>query len=171
MQLDLQDPPPAADGAAGQHRDDASSDTFVIFMIGGQRFAVSVSRVRAILDIQPVFRLPNAPAGCDGVIDVRGESIPLVDLAGSLGIGSHQGQAEDEARIIVFETVDRASQSTAAKGVVADRVLNVARILSGDIEQPPRGATMGQASGTLIGLARMGGELVAILDIDVAISI
>lgn len=172
MEPDLQEPPVMDAEIIGNPETATSgsgSDTFVIFMMGGQRFAVSVSRVRAILDLQPVYRLPNAPHGCDGVIDVRGESIPLIDLAGGLGIHGQAGEAEDDSRIIVFETIAAANRPAIANGVVADKVLNVATIYQSNIEAPPKGATGLHATGTVVGLARMDGELVAILNIDAAL--
>lgn len=139
----------------------AAPGTYVTFELSEQIFGVAVAHVREILDQQHVARLPNASPDCEGLIDTRGESIPLIDMPQRLGM--HHREPGADTRIIVFEVeVDGAPRPI---GVMADRVLNVTQIWSEQIEQTPRAAvTEGSARG-LRGLARSDGRLIVLLDI------
>ncbi|GMG83745.1 chemotaxis protein CheW [Paralimibaculum aggregatum] len=154
------DPPPAGAASSPAGRV-AAPGTFVTFELSGQTFGVSVGHVREILDRQEVARLPNASPGCAGLIDTRGESIPLIDLAERLAMAA--GEPGADTRIIVFEVqIDGAARPI---GVLADRVLNVAQIAAEAIEPTPRAAVIEGSARGLRGLARVEGRLVVLLDV------
>ena len=71
------------------------------FEIGGQIYAIEVEYVREIVRIVEITPLPNAPSLIEGVIDLRGTVIPVMDLARVLNRG--EGSAGMHARIIVLE--------------------------------------------------------------------
>jgi purine-binding chemotaxis protein CheW len=136
--------------------------TCVTFDLAGQRFAVDVADVREILDRHEIARMPGI-GGDAGVIDNRGESVPIIDLAARLGLAG--GEAEgDETRIIVFEQRDGAGGARPV-GVVADRVLNVCEIAATDIEPPPESGE----GGAIAGLLRLEGRLVFLLRLQAAL--
>lgn len=140
---------------------EATTGTYVTFVLSDQTFGVEVSNVREILDQQKVNRLPNASHDCTGVIDTRGESIPLIDLASRLGMPPAEPSAD--TRVIVFEiSLDGEARPL---GVLADRVLNVSLISSADIEAAPKAAVLGGNAKGLRGLTRLDGALVVVLDI------
>lgn len=138
----------------------ANAETFVTFELGRQIFGVGVTHVREILDRQTVSLLPNAPADCIGVIDTRGASIPMIDLARRLGLVA--AEAGNDTRIIVFEL--DGETSTEAVGIVAERVLDVTRIAADAVEPAPQ-AARSPGNGQVEGLARLDGQLVVLLDI------
>ena len=83
----------------------AEGGQYVTLGVDGDRYAAPVSRVREILDLRPIARLPRAPAELLGVIDVRGRSIPVVDLRCLLGLppGVDDGQTRlEQPRRAVF---------------------------------------------------------------------
>lgn len=141
--------------------DDAES-TFLTFDLDGQTFAVAVMRVREILDTQPLTRLPNAPHDILGVIDVRGESIPIVDLTARLGMGS--AVEGPDTRMIVFE-IERGGEGPRPVGVLADRVRDVCRIEPADIEAAPDLGVANIHSDLILGLSRRDGALVVVVDL------
>ncbi len=67
----------------------------------GQRFGMDVRRIREIVRSQPITPLPQAPPLIEGVIDLRGTILPVVDLGRSLGLGPVAEAAA--ARIVVLE--------------------------------------------------------------------
>lgn len=138
-----------------------ATDTYVTFGLGVQTFGVEVAHVREILDRQMVCRLPNAAPDCEGVIDARGESVPLIELARRLGVP--RGEPGPDTRIIVFEIAEDGPGRPV--GVLADRVLNVIRIPPGEIEPTPAAALDGASDRGLRGIARLEGQLVVLLDI------
>lgn len=134
--------------------------TYVTLELAGQVFAVDVGNVREILDLQPISRLPNAPADLLGMIDVRGEGIAVIDLPGRLGL-THRADPED-GRIVVFELGPEPHKPV---GVIADRVLSVVAIAEADIEPAPEAMTRWQAD-AMIGVARIDGQLTMMLALD-----
>lgn len=135
----------------------AGLNTYLTFQFGDVVYAVEVVNVREILDFQTVTPLPNTSADILGVIDLRGQSIGIIDLAGRLGI--HLTEIET-ARIIVFELPD--GDDTTLIGVLADKVLSVDEIPPEDIEGPP--STMSNWNpDTMRGVGRINGRLVIVL--------
>ena len=73
---------------------------FVTLGVADELFAAPVERVHEILDARPVARLPQAPANLLGMIDVRGEGVPVLDLRLTLGREPAQEVAHlDEVRV------------------------------------------------------------------------
>lgn len=113
------DPHAAPPGAATDPAADAPSSTLLTFVLGSQVLAVPVTHVREIVDRSEIAPLPNAPHDVLGLIDLRGRSVPVIDLAARLGLCATPG---DEARIVVFALADGAARPAAgpAGGQVGD---------------------------------------------------
>ena len=71
------------------------------FELSGQEYALPVANVREIVRIMQITPLPNAPGMIEGVIDLRGAVVPVLDLAKLLGRGT--GISDSNARIVVLE--------------------------------------------------------------------
>jgi purine-binding chemotaxis protein CheW len=106
--------------------------TILTFKIGSQVFAVNVHLVREILDMSEINPLPNAPHDVLGMIDLRGQSIAIVDLASRIGACS---EGRQDQRIIVFEFPN--GDRMTSLGVLADRVLRVRETSEEAIEPVP----------------------------------
>lgn len=151
------------DGAMESVEDEpdlTADQTFLVFLLGGQYFAISVAPVREILDPTPVFQIPDAPANAVGMIDLRGESIIIFDVSSRLGVGSLM---PGKQRIIVLETKGRSGQLV---GIFADQVLNVVEIAPHNLETPPR-LDADQPQDVLRAVARIDGHLTMVLDLNV----
>ena len=135
--------------------------TFVTFDISGQTFGVEVSYVREILDHIEISRIPNIRPDIEGIIDVRGESVPIMDIGSRLGMQNLESGAD--TRIIVFEI--RTSETAQPIGILADRVRDVTQIPATEIEPPPDAVGDISSGNVLAGLARHSGLLIALLDI------
>lgn len=138
------------------------SKTFVTFDLAGECLGVEVAHVREILDRQVVNRLPNTSPDVEGVIDIRGESIPIVNMGSRLGLP--RSEDSDETRIIVFEI--NSSENTRPIGVFADRVRDVTLIAPESIEQPRSVDEMVDNPDLLNGLARHNNLLIMLLDVQ-----
>lgn len=141
--------------------EDASS-TFLTFDLNEQSFAVQVEYVREILDAEPITKLPNAPHDVMGVIDVRGASVPVYDLYGQLGTSATQDQ--EDTRLVVFE-IKNSSGSIRPVGILSDRVRDVCRIRAQEIEQKPDLGGYSIDPDLVIGLTRLNGKLVILLNL------
>lgn len=128
-------------------------------------YAAPVSVVREILDVRPISRLPQAPDYVLGMIDVRGDSVPVLDLRLMLEMGP--GPDTDMTRIIVL-TVDSGSQ-THLIGLRADRVLEVTTLDHGELEPVPSLAAR-QIDRCVTGIGRRNGNFVTVFDIKTLLS-
>lgn len=106
---------------------------YVTLGVDNEIFAVEVGKVREILDMRPIARIPNAPAFFLGIIDVRGRAVPVIDLRVKLGLKT--AETTDQTRIVVLE-VDLVGRSL-FMGLLADRVFEVTSLDEQELEQPP----------------------------------
>jgi purine-binding chemotaxis protein CheW len=105
----------------------------VVFSLGGETFALPVGTVREILDHRAAFRMPQGPAWFAGLIDVRGEAVPMVDLRVRLGLVA--AEVGLTTRILVIDVPLEARSVTL--GLIVDRVLDVASFAASAIETTP----------------------------------
>ena len=94
---------------------------YVTIGIDREIFAVAVEYVREIISLQPITRLPHAPPFMTGMIDVRGLSVPVIDLRGKLGLPSVP--MTENTRIVVLDVPLGGTFRT--MGIIADRVIEV----------------------------------------------
>jgi purine-binding chemotaxis protein CheW len=106
---------------------------YVTFGIDKEVFAIPVEAVLEILDIRPVSRIPEAPPYMLGLIDLRGRSVPVLDLRTKLGLPTLA--ATDLTRILVIEVA--ISGRRLVLGLVADRVIEVMALAACEIEPAP----------------------------------
>jgi purine-binding chemotaxis protein CheW len=96
-------------------------------------FGIPIENVREILDMREVSRLPHAPKYLVGIIDVRGRSVPVVDLRTKLGLPATE--TTPSTRIVVLEI--RLDERMLAIGLIADRVFEVTSLPDEAMEAAP----------------------------------
>ncbi len=113
----------------------ASSDEkqYVTLGIEQEVFAVPVESVLEILDMRRISRIPEAPPYMRGLIDLRGRSVPVLDLRTKLGLPALA--PTDTTRILVVEVTIAARRLVL--GLVADRVIEVLALGAREIEPAP----------------------------------
>ncbi|ORE86515.1 chemotaxis protein CheW [Aurantimonas sp. 22II-16-19i] len=99
-----------------------------------EMFALEATHVREILDPVPITRVPNAGDFVGGLINVRGNVVPLADLRVSFGMDRPPPDAD--TRIVVME-IDLDGEPLVA-GILADKVYDVTDITAASIEDAPR---------------------------------
>jgi purine-binding chemotaxis protein CheW len=102
---------------------------FVAFRVGEERYLVELSSVKEVVRVQKMTRMPNSPAGIEGVIDLRGVFVPILDLRRRLDAPADE--PGPRARIIV--TVARGHVA----GLLVDELLPVTRVPLEKIKPPP----------------------------------
>jgi len=105
----------------------------VTLALGKEVCALEVAMVREILDSGPITRLPEAPPFLAGVIDVRGETVPVIDLR--VKLGQTAAPVTLETRIVVVE-LSRRDRSLAV-GLQVERVFEVAQLEPQGLKPPP----------------------------------
>src|SRR5690348_1278092 len=100
----------------------------VVFQLGAELYGVEIARVHEIIRLQTVTRVPRAPAFVEGVINLRGKVIPVVDLRRRFGLP--MAEHTRSSRIVVVEIGEQ------VVGVVVDAVSEVLRVNGATVEPP-----------------------------------
>jgi purine-binding chemotaxis protein CheW len=129
---------------------------YVVFRLMGQLFGAAIDVVREVTYLTPVTRLPNTPPYVEGVVDLRGEVLPVVDLRKRLGVAGEA--AGTESRLMILNLGER-SAALIVEGVDQVRTISSEQIVAPDAHV----FTAGQAYVT--GVARLEDALVIILDL------
>jgi len=139
----------------------AEQAQYVTIGVANELFAAPVAKVQEILDMQAIARLPRAPDHLLGIIDVRGEGVPVLDLRLTLGLPA--AADTENTRIVVLAVAGPAGEMRV--GLRADRVFEVTVLDSDALDPPP---TIGRAwSGHCVqGIGRRNGRFVTVLDLD-----
>ncbi len=134
---------------------------FIRFRIADADYGLELLRVKEVIRLTEVTRLPKEPPFVKGIINLRGDVIPIIDLRERLGF---EPMARTRAtRIIVVETEAR------LMGMVADSASQVVRIPTSQIEPPP--PTPFHASQRYIhGVGKLDGKIIILLNIDALLS-
>ena len=138
---------------------------YMTFKLGNEIFAISVSQVREVLEVSSITRVPSAPDYMRGVVNVRGQATPVVDLR--LKFGLPEVADTVHTRIIVME-LDLDGEATVLGGV-ADSVHEVIELEPASISPPPRIA-MRWRTEFIQGMGRRGDDFIIILDVNAVFS-
>ncbi len=130
---------------------------FISFSIGEENYGVDIQTVKEVIRHKEITRLPKAPSFVKGVINLRGDVIPILDLRERFGL-EHKEYTE-MTRVIVVEVDDRSI------GMVVDSVSHVLRIGQAEIEPPPP-IVGGISAEYLRGVGKVGEKLIVLLNID-----
>ncbi len=103
--------------------------TLGCFEVGGRLIAIDVAHIREVVRWQPVTTLPNSPRLIEGVIDLRGAVVPVVDLGRALGGGPVD--VSQRARIAVTEI------DSFVLGLGVDAAVEVLQVDASSLEDPP----------------------------------
>ena len=128
----------------------------VSFEIGSEEYAVDILEVQEIIRMVEITPVPNAPHYVEGVINLRGKVIPIVDLR--LRFGLPLAERTKETRIVVVDV------SRIIIGLIVDSVSEVLRIPASLIEPPPNGK--GGSSEFHKGVGRVDARLLILLDLE-----
>jgi purine-binding chemotaxis protein CheW len=131
----------------------------VVFQLGAELYGVEISRVHEIIRPQSITRVPRAPAFVEGVINLRGKVIPVVDLRRRFGLPA--AEQTRSSRIVVVEIGDQ------VVGIVVDGVSEVLRVNDASVE-PASPVVAGSDAGSeyISGIAKLTDRLVILLDLD-----
>lgn len=139
----------------------AERDQYVTLGVAEELFAAPVEKVQEILDMRAIARLPQTPPSLLGMIDVRGQGVPVVDLRLTLGLPP--APDTENTRIIVLSLVG--TNGEMRLGLRADRVFEVTVLDEAELDPPP--TISGTWSGRCIaGIGRRKGSFVTVLDLE-----
>jgi purine-binding chemotaxis protein CheW len=131
-----------------------SSEQLVVFRLASEEYAISIAQVKEIIRYSGATKLPNTPDHMEGIINLRGKVIPVLDLTKRLGV--KQEKAGDKQAVII-------NSLGMEVGVVVDEVTEVLLLEDSAIELAPTVTQMGEF---LRGIGKQEERLMIILDMD-----
>lgn len=129
----------------------------VSFVIESEEFGIDILKVQEIIRPVEITRVPNAPTFIEGVINLRGRIVPVVDLRKRFGLPERE--RDQNTRIVVVELNDR------VVGFMMDAVKEVIRVDRSVIEPPPDLA-IGIDTHYIKGVAKLEDRLLILLELE-----
>jgi len=133
----------------------------VTFMLDREEFGVPIGRVREVLRVGDITRVPEAPPHIRGVTSVRGRILPVVEIRSRLGLAG-LGEPDVRARLVVVEAHGR------VLGLLVDAVNQVVRVPAESVLEPPA-EVVGAQTDYVTGIGRLDTRLIILLDLDRAL--
>ena len=129
---------------------------YVVFELADEFYGVNIAGVESIIKMQPVTRMPQAPEFIQGIINLRGKILPVMDLRMRFGLPMED--ASKDSRIVV------AALGRLQVGMIVDGVSEVLTLPESIIEPPPPMVTTID-SGFIVGIAKLEERLIILLDL------
>jgi purine-binding chemotaxis protein CheW len=130
---------------------------FVTFTLNNEEYAVDILIVQEINRITEITKVPNSPDYVEGVVNLRGKVIPVINLRKKFGF--EEKSIDDTSRIIIMDI------QGITYGVIVDSVSEVLRVPSSTVEPTPP-MSSAESSKFIKGLAKLDGRLIILIDID-----
>ena len=129
----------------------------VVFTLGSESFAVDINTVKEIIQLQPITKLPGTPPSVEGIINLRGSVIPIIDMRKRFDM--KEVERDKNTRIVVVAC------GNSSVGVIVDSVAQVMRIPQASIE-PASSVFTDEQVEYLQGIVKLTTGLVILLDMD-----
>jgi purine-binding chemotaxis protein CheW len=137
-------------------KDDTVEQQFVVFELAGETYGLEIVRVQEIDRMQTITRVPQVPGYVEGIINLRGQVTPVVNLRSRLSLA--KTEPTNLTRIVVVKAEEHWI------GLIVDAVSQVLRIQATAVEPPPSILAAGQC-GFVRGIAKLQNQLVTLLDL------
>jgi len=128
----------------------------VIFRLAKEEYGLPITKVQEINRLVPITKLPQTPSFMEGIINLRGRIIPVIDLRKRFQITAAD-QSEDN-RIIIVEVNGQ------TVGIIVDAVTEVIRLPAASVEPPPPAFILDARY--IQGVGKIDDRLLILLDID-----
>lgn len=145
------------DGPGTHRKRDEELSQLISFIVGDEEYGLDILRVKEVIRIREITRLPRAPSFVKGIINLRGDVIPIIDLRDKFDL-EHLDYTS-MTRVIVVDVDER------LVGMVVDAASQVVRIPTDRIEPPPPIAG-GLSAEFIRGVGKLDERLIILLDID-----
>lgn len=130
----------------------------VTFFLGNEEYALDIALVQEIVRMTAITHVPRAPEFVDGVVNLRGRIVPVVDLRRRLGMPP--AEVDRQTRIIIVQ------YRSSTVGLVVDRVNEVLRLGADSIEPAPGIVSDRVDTAYVTGVGKLDDRLLILLDLD-----
>lgn len=134
---------------------------YMTFKLADEEYGLEILKVRELIGLMEITRVPRAQSYMRGVINLRGKVIPVVDLR--LKFGMEEAPSTSQSVIIVVQLAAKSGGLT--MGILVDEVLEVRAIEAEQIEPPPKLDSY-ESTDFLLGVGKADKRVIFLLDID-----
>jgi purine-binding chemotaxis protein CheW len=136
--------------------------SYVIFQVGGEGYALEVMRVQEVLDVKSLTKVPGGPRSLRGVLNLRGHVVPVYDLRVPFELAIDPSPSKAPS-VLMVESSN--ATDTHVTGLLVDRVSDVLEFAPEEIQPAPR-LGLGKATPFVRGLIRHQDAFLLVLDVD-----
>lgn len=127
------------------------------FYVGAEEYAIDIMSIKEIINPLRITPVPKAPAFIEGVVELRGAILPVVDLRKRFDLPVTPTHRATKYIIVAIEG--------RIVGLIVDRVSKFLRVTRGDVRPPPA-LVEGEGASFFTGVCHQGGRILMVLDID-----
>jgi purine-binding chemotaxis protein CheW len=142
--------------------DSERAESYVIFRLGGEGYALEVMRVQEVLDVKSLTQVPGGPKSLRGVLNLRGKVVPVYDLRVPFDLPIDVNPARAPSVLMVESSHGGEVHVT---GLLVDRVSDVLEFSPEEIQPSPQ-LGLGKATPFVRGLIRHQDGFLLVLDVD-----
>lgn len=135
---------------------------FIVVKLGSEQYGIDISYVDNIIRMQKITRVPSAQHYFNGIINLRGEIVPVMSIRKKMGF--EEDVVTNASRIIVLKI-----QDLGKIGIMVDEVKEVVNLVNEEIEKPSHDSKEGKNT-YINGIGKNEGELISIFDIAVVVA-
>lgn len=143
--------------------DSERSQSYVIFRLGGEGYALEVMRVQEVLDVKTLTRVPGGPKSLRGVLNLRGHVVPVYDLRVPFELPIDPNPSKVPSVLMVESSAG--GGDVHVTGLLVDRVSDVLEFTPEEIQSAPQ-LGLGKATPFVRGLIRHQEGFLLVLDVD-----
>ncbi|MBR4831565.1 MAG: purine-binding chemotaxis protein CheW [Butyrivibrio sp.] len=138
---------------------------YIVIKIDDEYYGINIKFIDNIVRMQQITRVPKVDAFLKGVINIRGEIVPVMSIRMKMGL--KEEELTDKSRIIILKT-----EAGDLVGIIVDQVNQVLTLDSKNIEKVRYDDKKGKSNATFVsGVGHYDGGLVSILDLDAVVSV
>jgi purine-binding chemotaxis protein CheW len=134
---------------------------YLTFSLAGEEYGIGILKVKEIIGMMSITRIPQTPDYVKGVINLRGKVIPVIDLRAKFGLEA--GEQTERTCVVVVEVSREAGRIL--MGCIVDSVSEVLNIRENEIEETPDFGTSLDIR-FILGMAKIASGIKILLDID-----
>ncbi|MBL7857087.1 MAG: purine-binding chemotaxis protein CheW [Cyclobacteriaceae bacterium] len=143
------------------------SHAYLTFALGDEKFAINVDHVQEVVEFDQLTKVPNAPSYMLGIINLRGQVLPLLDTKLKLGLPA--SERTSRSRIMVLD-IAGTDDKTIQLGAMVDVAREVVEIADAQIQPAPELDGL-QSTAPITGIVNTHGDITMIMDISKVFSV
>jgi len=131
-------------------------DTYVVFKINGQKYCINILTIKEICSNKETTFLPNTPSFIEGIINLRGEVLSIINLSKKLGIVSSTPFQEQKILVVIIDEL--------LLGFLVDEVIGIIHTPSENIDNKPK--MLENEENFISGIIKSGDEMIISIDLE-----